>query len=79
MSDAAFVIRRFTAHEFSVRRLYATDPEFRIVCDDYADAVRACSVWGDDEAKAQDYRQIIHELEDEILEFLEVHVGTGRP
>ncbi|GKX33874.1 MAG: hypothetical protein MnENMB40S_14920 [Rhizobiaceae bacterium MnEN-MB40S] len=78
MADAAIVIRRFAAHEFSVRRLYASDQEFRLLCDDYADAVHACSVWRHDIRRAGEYRRLIDELEDEILEFLEAHRPTTR-
>lgn len=78
MADAATVIRRFAAHEFSVRRFYATDPEFRILCDDYTDAVHASKVWRHDMRRVEDYRRLIDELEDEILEFLESHRPTTR-
>jgi hypothetical protein len=71
MTDAIAVIRRFSAQELAVRRLHASDPDFRALCEDYATAICAFERWRDDEAKAEHYRQIIEELEDEIAEFLE--------
>lgn len=70
MSNLASVIRRFAAHEFAVRRLYAFDPEFRSLCEDFEIASRALAQWHADDAKARDYRRLIGELEDEIAEFI---------
>jgi hypothetical protein len=70
MPDLAPIIRRFSEHEFEVNRRYARDPEFRAICEDYAVATRALEYWEKDHAKAEDYRQLIRELEDEILEHL---------
>ena len=38
--------------------------------DDYAVATRALAHWKKDYSKAEDYRQLIRELEDEVLEHL---------
>jgi len=65
------VIGRFPAHEFAVRRHFASDPEFREVCEHYATATRALERWTADEDKAAEWREIVNELEDEVLEYLE--------
>lgn len=70
MPDLAPVIRRFTEHEFEVRRRCARDPEFRAICEDYAAATSALAHWEKDRSKAEDYRQLVRELENEILEHL---------
>jgi hypothetical protein len=70
MPDLAPIISRFTAHEFEVRRRYAHDPEFRAICEDYVAAKSALAHWEKDRSKAEDYRQLITELEVEILEHL---------
>lgn len=70
MSNLAPVIRRFAAHEFVVRRLYAFDPEFRSLCEDFEIASRALAQWHADDAKAGEYRRLIRELEDEIAEYI---------
>jgi hypothetical protein len=67
MHDLVPIIRRFSEHEFEVNRRYARDAEFRAICEDYADATRALAYWENDPPKAEDYRQLIKELEDEIL------------
>ena len=70
MHDLAPIIRRFTGHEFEIRRRCSHDPEFRAICEDYAAATVALAHWEKDRSKAEDYRQLIRELEDEILEHL---------
>jgi hypothetical protein len=70
MPDLAPIICRFNEHEFEIRRRYARDPEFRAICEDYSAATRALLYWEKDRSKAEDYRQLIRELEDEILAHL---------
>jgi hypothetical protein len=67
MHDLVPIIRRFPQHEFEINRLYARVPEFRAICEDYADATRALAFWENDPSKAEDYRQLVKELEDEML------------
>jgi hypothetical protein len=71
MKCVSSVVRRFTTQELAVRRLYASDPEFKSLCEDYSIATDALERWKADEGKAEDYRQLIRELEDEINEYLE--------
>jgi len=70
MTDVSWVIRRFPAHELAVRRQYASDLEFRDACEHYALAVRALETWEADDAMAEEYRQIVKELEDKLRQFL---------
>jgi hypothetical protein len=70
MEEVTLLIRRFPAHEFAVRRLYASDPEFKEVCEHYATATSALECWKTDEDKAAEWGEMIKELEDEVLEFL---------
>lgn len=71
MNDLTAVIRKFPANEFSMRRLYASEAEFKTLCEDYAIAICALDRWKDDQARAEQYRQLVDELEGEILEFIE--------
>ena len=66
--------RRFPQYASKIRRLRARDPDFRSICDDYDDARRALKHW---EAagqaapeRAAEYREILKELEDEVLAIL---------
>jgi hypothetical protein len=74
MPDLAAIevlVRRFPDHARSIRRLEAQDATFRAICEDYADALRALEHWRGAGQSAQqrieDYRQIVTELEDEVL------------
>lgn len=67
----ASAIGRFGAHEFTIRRAYAVDPEFREICDYLENALLALSRWSCDEQKAGEYRRIVAELEDELRANLE--------
>jgi uncharacterized protein YdcH (DUF465 family) len=71
--------RRFPQHASKIRRLQARDPDFRSICDDYDDAQRALKHW---EAAGQaapervaEYREILKELEAEVLAILEAFEG----
>lgn len=70
MSDMTPILRRFAEHAFEVRRRCVLDPEFRAICEDYAAATAALTHWERDQSKAEDYRRLIRELEDEVLEYL---------
>jgi hypothetical protein len=84
MNDLTAVIRIFPAHEFKLRRLYASEAEFKTLCEDYAVAIEALDRWSNDRVRARQYRQLVDELEDEIFEFVEgrhphqVGKGSGR-
>jgi hypothetical protein len=65
------LVRRFPDHAWNIRRLEAEDANFRAICEDYADALRALGRWqGAGESarrRIEEYRQIVTELEDEAL------------
>jgi hypothetical protein len=71
MNCLATITRCFGEHEFAVRRLYATDPDFQEICEDYAIAVRSLERWKDNQEKSAEYQNIITEIEAEILAYLE--------
>lgn len=71
MKGVKLVMRRFGAHEFRVRQLCRSDPEIREACEMLAITVAALERWKADEKKAEEYRQIIEDLEAEILNSIE--------
>jgi uncharacterized protein YdcH (DUF465 family) len=57
--------------------LMAEDPEFRTICEDYNDCVQVCDYWNrskapEAETRVHEYRNLIKELENEIVEFLQL-------
>jgi hypothetical protein len=82
MSDGIEALaRRFPQHASTIHRLQARDPDFRSICDDYGAAQRALEHW---EAacqaapeRAAEFRQILEELEGEILAILEALKTTN--
>lgn len=73
MDELATVIRRFYRHELSIRRFYASDPDFRELCEHYGIAVAALERWIEDPPRAEEYRQIVREMEEEISKYLDKH------
>ncbi|MEW9807844.1 hypothetical protein [Mesorhizobium marinum] len=71
MDDLAAVISRFPEHEFLVRRLHASNAEFRTLCEDHALAASAVGRWKNDRSRSEHYRLLVDELESEVLEFIE--------
>jgi hypothetical protein len=67
----AALVRRFPDHACSIMRLGAADATFRAICEDYADALRALAHWQaadfSSRKKAEEYRRMVEELEDEAL------------
>ena len=81
MSKVAAAVKRFPERELEIHRRCARDPEFGAVCDDYADARAALRHWRAQEpgcARAEEYRQLVEELEAEILTLLD-GPGDCRP
>lgn len=68
------LVSRFPSHEFAIRRHYVRNPEFRDVCGDYCDVRHALEYWqAADRAlpgRVAEYRQMLEELEAEVLMFL---------
>jgi hypothetical protein len=77
-TDVALVIHRFAGHEEEIRRRVSVDHEFRSVCEDYVDALRALATWKTDNSVAEEYDQLIEELEQEILGLLESPGSAGQ-
>jgi hypothetical protein len=73
------LVRRFPDRARSIRRLQAEDTNFRSICEDYAEGLRALAYWQaadrSCEQKAEEYRRLVEELEDEALEALKAYEG----
>ena len=57
--------------------LMVENPEFRTICDDYHDCVQVCEYWmrskaPEAETRVNEYRNLIKELEKEIVDFLQL-------
>jgi hypothetical protein len=79
MARISTLVDRFPEYELAIHRLWTRDGEFRAICGDYEDAVAALRHWEDVEPppgeRAQEYRQLVSELEAEILQMVD---GNGR-
>lgn len=75
MSKLASIIGRFPAQELAIHRLCNLDPDFNGVCEDYDEAARAMRHWDQagDRQRSEEYRQIMRDLEAEIVTVLEAH------
>ncbi len=75
MPHIAAVVRRFPGHELAIRRLFQRDATFREICADYDDALRALQHWqsagGPTDPRAEQYRELVNDLEGEIASLLE--------
>lgn len=69
MRSLVSLATRFPDRELAIHRLCHQDSEFLSVCEDYEEAAAALRRWEAraDEAKAEEYRRLVAELEDEIL------------
>ena len=72
--------RRFHDRARSIRRLQAKDATFRAICEDYAEALRALAYWQaadqSSHRKAEEYRRLAKELEDEAVSALQVYENS---
>ena len=72
--------RRFPDHARRIRRLQAEDATFRAICEDYAEALRALEYWQaadhSSRTKAEEYRRMVAELEDEALAVLKASASN---
>jgi len=74
------LIRRFPDRAARLRQLYPADDEFRAICEDYGDALRALAHWSHADqsfaaARVEEYREIAQELEAEVLAALDARAG----
>jgi hypothetical protein len=81
MEEVRSIVARFPQRELEIRRCFTRDAEFRAVCADHGEAVRALRHWqralekGDPEGgrNVADYEQLVAELEQEAL----THLGEA--
>ena len=75
------VVSRFPRHELAIRRLYSRDDTFREICEDYTEALRALQHWqsagSSSDPRIGQYRELVSELESEILNVLEGSKGSA--
>lgn len=79
MEEVRSIVARFPKREIEIRRCFMRDVQFRAVCADHEEAMRALSHWrnaaekGDPEAtrKAADYERLVVELQQEALTYLD--------
>ena len=83
MQAIAIAVSRFPEHELTVRRLYGGDLEFRTICEDLGEAQRALRRWElaetASECRAQQYRELLRELENEIALRIEQFESCAGP
>ena len=74
-SNIAAIVNRFPLRELETRRRCARDPNFVEVCEHYGEALQALRHWEGagpaGAARAEEYRQILEELEAEMLAILD--------
>lgn len=79
MEEVRTVVDRFPERELNIRRCFARDASFRALCSDYGEASWALGHWHEAERQgdpqggriARDYKNLVVELEQEILRHLE--------
>jgi len=78
MENLRSIVARFPRRELDIRRRFIRDAQFRAICADYEEAMRALRHWqqaardGDPEGNrnAADYEHLVAELEQEVLAHL---------
>ena len=68
-------LERFPGKREAIRLLMAENAEFRALCEDYGDCIRARQFWSQStaseaETRVNEYRTLVEELKKEILEAL---------
>ena len=74
MAAVTTLVSRYPQHELTIHRLWARDGEFREVCGDYEAALAALRHWESLEpapGKAREYRELVSELEEEIMQMVD--------
>ena len=74
--ENANVLKRFPEKIHTLTLLMAENPEFLAVCEDYEACVEALRYWAQSnepeaEARTQEYRALVQELEAEIIQAVE--------
>ena len=77
MEGIRSIVARFPQRELDIRRRFVRDAHFRSICSDYEEASRALRHWQQaikegnrEDQKAEEYNNLLVELEDEILAHL---------
>ncbi len=76
MNDKALHIReRFPDKKHSINLLMAEDPEFLALCEDFDACVNALRYWAQSQApeaktRVNEYRTLVRELQEEIIQIL---------
>lgn len=70
MLNLNVIIQRFPDHETVIRSLYWKSLEFRMLCDDYVSAKNAFECWRDDEKRAEEFRSLCRDIEEEAQELM---------
>ncbi len=74
MSELKILVQKFPLQELAIRRLYASDEDFREACEDYAMAVIGLEEYRKDRAEAAYYSELISDIEAEILRYLDKQI-----
>lgn len=74
-SGVVHVLEQFPARAGEIKRLYKASQDFQTVCDDYRQCAEALRHWHQSHGKEarirrQEYEQLLHELTDEISQYL---------
>lgn len=71
MDEIDALAQRFPEHVWTIRQLHRRDDEFRSLCEDYGEALRALEHWqrvgGPSHMRVEEYRELAKELENEVL------------
>jgi hypothetical protein len=71
MDEIDALAQRFPEHVWTMRQLHRRDAEFRALCEDYGETLRALEHWqrvgGPSDKRVDEYRELAKELEDEVL------------
>ena len=74
-SNLFYLIQRFPDRNDAIQRLFSTNQNFQIICDDYRRCARALEEWNESPlekapVRRKEYADLLQELELEILQFL---------
>jgi hypothetical protein len=71
MDEIDALAQRFPDHVWTIRQLHRRDGEFRSLCEDYGEALRALEHWKrfgvPSDKRVEEYRELAKDLEDEVL------------
>jgi len=70
------VVGRFPHLETAIADRYRSDQDFRSICEDYCECIKSLARWTHETGETavvyqEDYRELLAELEAEIVQYLE--------